>query len=546
MIMNITLRLGKLQTAVDRRLARWAEEKTLAKLWAKDGTVWVPDPEQMAKTNDLTNRLDWLELPVLMSKRIAELQAFADEVRAAGFNRIVLLGMGGSSLAPEVFMKTFGAKAGFPTLAVLDSTSPEMVAQIAQTGDLKTTLFVVSSKSGGTIETMSFFKYFYAQLSELTSTPGDHFIAITDPGSGLEALAKEKNFRKIFDGPPNVGGRFSALTNFGLLPAALIGVDLKAFLASASDMATACGPSVSPDKNPGAFIGAVMGECARVGRNKWTFVIAPEMASFGAWAEQLIAESTGKNGKGIVPVLDEPLGAPDVYGSDRVFIQVMLKSKSDANATRKLNALESAGHPVIIIELDTLTALGGEFFCWELATALAGAVLGINPFDQPDVESAKKKARAVMAAGPSTGSTSSLQASSGIAGARDEKEAAAFLGQALPGDYIAMMAYLPMTADVDQKLKRLQAEWRNRYKVAVTIGYGPRFLHSTGQLHKGDGNQALAIVLTQIPSLDLPVPGEAYTFGVLIAAQAQGDTEALREKGRRVLSLDYGILDSMA
>jgi transaldolase/glucose-6-phosphate isomerase len=548
----MTLALGVYQNTVEVRLKAWDAAKVASQIWDKDGAVWVPDPDKAAQTPELTNRLGWLNLGQDMLAEADNLAAFAAEIKAAGFQQVILLGMGGSSLAPEVFMRTFGSPSpsqeegwggGSLPLTVLDSTNPAQVAAVAASvTDPAKTLFLVSSKSGGTIETLSAFKYFYHVVGKTKPNPGENFIALTDPGSGLEKLAKEKQFRRIFSTPPEVGGRYSALTYFGLVPAALIGLNVPRLLRRANTMAEACRNSAL--NNPGLQLGAVMGELALLGRDKVTFFTSPKIAAFGVWVEQLIAESTGKQGTGILPVADEAIAEPLYYGNDRLFVYLRLAGDDNVELDGKVDVLEAAGHPVIKIYMDELEDLGQEFFRWEMATATAGSVLKINPFDQPNVESAKIKARELMAEfersgqlplatptldyddidvyGPAMGETvtASLQA---------------FLTHFQPGNYVAIMAYLPYQAEIDAALNQLRLRIRDGLRAATTVGYGPRFLHSTGQLHKGDGNKGLFIQITHTPATDVEIPGEKYTFATLHAAQAQGDYNALQENNRRLI-----------
>ncbi|MCB0194425.1 MAG: bifunctional transaldolase/phosoglucose isomerase [Anaerolineae bacterium] len=538
----MTAALNGYQETVDIRLRSWDAAKVANRMWDIDGTVWVPDPEQAAQTNDLTNRLGWLNLPAEMMAEVDTLTEFASEITAAGFQEVVLLGMGGSSLAPEVVMKTFGADNGLP-LTVLDSTNPDQVTAVADgITDVAKTLFIVSSKSGGTIEPLSFFKYFYEQVGQTKANPGENFIAITDPGSGLERLAQEKEFRRTFLSNPDVGGRYSALTHFGLVPAALIGVDLPKLLRRANSMADACRNSAS--HNPGLELGAVMGELALQGRDKLTFFTSPKIAAFGAWAEQLIAESLGKQGVGILPVVDEAIIQPAFYGHDRAFVYLRMADDDNAEMDGQVNVLEAADHPVIRIEMDELEDLGQEFFRWEMATAGAGAILKINPFDQPNVELAKIKARELMAEFEETGALpgeaptidyDDIDAYGPAMGETVTEALRAFLLNFKLNNYIAIMAYLPYTEEIDAALNELRLTLRTGLRAATTVGYGPRFLHSTGQLHKGDANNGLFIQITHTPATDVDIPGEKYNFATLVAAQAQGDYNALQENGRRLI-----------
>ncbi len=541
--------LGNYDLAVEARLNAWAEEDVGRRIWDRDATVWIPNPAEAANTPELTNRLGWLTIPQEMRAEVATLTAFAAEVRDAGFKDVVLLGMGGSSLAPEVMMSIFGNAPDYPALSVLDSTNPEAVQLLADRLDMAHTLFLVASKSGGTVETMSFFKYFFHRVSELSDNPGDHFVAITDPGSKLQTLAEEKNFRRIFSSPPEVGGRYSALTYFGLVPAALIGVDMDKLLKRAMVMVDACDESVSALKNPALILGATLGELALAARDKLTFLASPTIAPFSVWVEQLVAESTGKRKTGILPIANEPLATLEHYGGDRVFAYLRLTGDDNDLLDKEVETLKLAGHPVIEITLHDCYDIAQEFFRWELATAAAGAVLSINPFDQPNVEEAKIKARELMATYQETGelpTDTPALVDNGVAVFGDAGDAvsvtaalAYFEGLVASNNYIAIMAYVPPSTAMDNALMTLQRGLRDKLGVAVTVGYGPRFLHSTGQLHKGGNNKGLFLQITHQPAFDVPIPGEPYTFGVLIAAQAQGDFQALRARGRHVLRLHF-------
>ncbi len=538
----MTMDLNGYQNTVDIRLKAWAAANVSARVWDIDGTVWVADPEEAANTNDLTNRLGWLGLPQEMLAQTDDLVAFTDEVKEAGFKEVVLLGMGGSSLAPEVYMKTFGAENGLP-LTVLDSTDPDQVAAVTDNlADVSTTLFLTSSKSGGTIEMLSFYKHFYALVSKEKDNPGENFVAITDAGSGLEKLGREKGFRRIFHANPDVGGRYSALTHFGLVPAALMGVNLGKLLRRANSMANACRGHVS--HNPGLQLGAAIGELALLGRDKITFFTSPSIAAFGSWVEQLIAESLGKQGTGVLPVVDEAIEEPAAYNNDRLFVYLRMVGDDNVELDGKIEVLEAAGHPVVWVQMDELEDLGQEFFRWELATAAAGAVLKINPFDQPNVELAKIKARELMAEFEENGSLPSetptldyddIDAYGPAMGETVAEAMLAFLTTFQPGNYVSIMAYLPYSDETDAALNELRLRIRNGLRGATTVGYGPRFLHSTGQLHKGDGNKGLFIQITHTPAADVEIPDEKYTFSTLVAAQAQGDYNALQENQRRLI-----------
>ncbi len=537
--------LGNYDLAVEARLNAWAEDKVCRRIWNKDGTVWVSNPVEAANTPELTNRLGWLTLAHEMHKHVDNLTDFAYSIRADGFEKVVLLGMGGSSLAPEVLMSIFGNADGFPSLIVLDSTNPEAVQAVIDEIDVAKTLFLVSSKSGGTVETLSFFKYFYQAVKEVKDAPGENFVAITDPGSKLEKIADEKAFRRVFQTPTDVGGRYSALTYFGLVPAVLIGMDLDKFLKRAMHMADECGDSVSATKNPALILGAALGELTFAAKDKLTFFTSPHLAPFGVWIEQLIAESTGKKKTGILPVVGEPLNAVANYGNDRVFVYLRLADDDNDILDKAITDLEEAGHPVVEISLNDKYDLAQEFFRWEMATAAAGAVLSINPFDQPNVEEAKIKARELMAAYQENGEIPAdttvlkiedislfgqVENAQNLPDAIDD-----FFAQIQPNNYLALMAYLPTSPEIDKLLEKLRAAWGRKLNIATTLGYGPRFLHSTGQLHKGGNGKGLFIQITHTPKDDIDVPDEGYSFGTLIAAQALGDYRALTERGRHII-----------
>ena len=522
---SISFALGGLTSRVQARLAAWDEQDFGARLWARDHTLW-----STVAIAELTDRLGWLWLPEGKGQA-GGIEQFASEIRSEA-DRVVLLGMGGSSLAPEVYQATFGNAAGYPELMVLDSTHPAAVTAVSESIDPGRTLFVVASKSGGTIETLSFFRYFWGIASGALERPGERFVALTDPESGLEALARRRRFRRIFPTPPAVGGRYSALTPFGLVPAALIGMDIRRLLDSAAAMADACGPGVPASRNPALRLAAAMGEAALAGRDKITYVCSPSVAAFGAWVEQLIAESTGKNGTGIVPVAGEPLGDHRTYGDDRLFVHLDVAGEDPAGRPAALEVLQAVGHPVIRVVLDDLYDLGAELFRSEMAVAAAGSVLGINPFDQPDVQIAKDLARRAMS-------------EEGLGGAIDEVSTGTpselgdrlgeWVGTLRPGDYIGIHAYLPMGGPATPVLKELARTLRGRWGTAVTLGYGPRFLHSTGQLHKGGAANGVFLQIVDTPGPDTAVPESGFTFGELIEGQAAGDYQALEARGRRVL-----------
>ena len=547
--------LGGYEQPVASARDRMARERVVERIWAHDHTVWKGEPGGIA------NRLGWLHAPEAMTAKVDEMVSLARAVRADGYTDVLLLGMGGSSLAPEVLRRTLGVgedrDGRYPDLAVLDSTAPETVLAHANRLDPRRTLLVVATKSGGTVETLSFFKFFYRWLVDAVGADqaGRQFVAITDPGSQLAELAKEHRFRATFLNDPEIGGRYSALSAFGLLPAALMGVDVRELLRRGQAMAGRCRPGGEGDEaiNPGLELGAILGALAEAGRDKVTLIAPDAIASFGAWVEQLVAESTGKEGKGILPVVDEPLVDPETLGDDRLFIQLRLDG--DGAHDEAVAGLRAAGHPVVTLSLRDRTDLGGQFFLWEMATAVAGHLLGINPFDQPNVEAAKVLARQMVAAYQETGRLPAPDPSfevGGIGVYGDQGGASLsevwdrFLGRAAAGGYIAIQAFLPPSASLGERLSGLALALRRRTRLATTWGYGPRFLHSTGQLHKGDGGNGLFIQLTADSSAEAPIPDRpgaaesSMTFGVLLAAQALGDRQALLDAGRQVVRLHLG------
>ena len=511
----------------------------------KDHTLWKPEP------GGISDRLGWLDSPRAMQGRLAEIASVVEGVRADGFNFALLLGMGGSSLAPEVFRKVFGVADGFLDLAVLDSTDPGAVLACAERLDLKRTLFIVSTKSGGTVETFSFMKYFYNLVAEKLGAEeaGRHFLAITDPGSALADLAHAHHFRHAFLNDPDIGGRYSVLSCFGLVPAALLGMDVGLLLERAAAAAEAEFDSNNQEMS-GALLGALLGEFAVQGRDKLTFLFSPRLAAFGDWVEQLLAESLGKEGEGMLPVVGEVFGAPSVYGPDRIFCAIRLAG--DDAGEEQLKALAEAGHPVIDLSLSDPYELGGQCFFWEMAAAITGWRLAINPFDQPDVEAAKILARKMIAEYREKGAMPletpalkgpGLSVYGDLDAGKPEETLAAFLRHAKPGAYAALHAYLTPSPGMDEALQRLRMRIRDRFRLVTTVGYGPRFLHSTGQLHKGDAGCGLFIQFTADDSRDAPIPDEmgqpesALTFGVLKQAQAFGDRQALINARRRVIRI---------
>lgn len=532
------LNLGSGAGPVAARLKRWQEEDLGRRFWAKDPTIWAD-----RDTPELADRLGWLPLPVEMRDRLPELESFGATLASDEFRHAIVLGMGGSSLAPEVFQETFGNRAGFPALFVLDSTHPAAVLALARRIDVSRSVFVVSSKSGGTTETMSYFRYFWHRAGSLGEAekervggPGSLFAAVTDPGTSLEKLARDRGFRWLFSAPSEVGGRYSALTPFGLAPAAAIGADLGGLLARAEALAGRCGAEVPVAENPGFVLGAALGELAKAGRDKVTFFTSPALAALPDWLEQLIAESTGKHGQGIVPVAGEAPAPPSAYGADRFFVGLALAGE-EAEVEARLADLAAAGHPTASFVLGDRLDLGAEMFRWEFAVAASGAVLGIQPFDQPDVQLAKDLSSRAMK-GELTLDAAGEEAeadSPGLAAALDR-----FLEGAAAGDYLGIHAYLAPSAAATAALRALQARLRDRTRLATTFGYGPRFLHSTGQLHKGGPAGCRFLQLVDRPGDPVPVPETDYTFAKLIRAQADGDRQALLGRGRPVLRIDLG------
>jgi len=546
-------KLGAYQKAVDQTLRSLAEARIVQRIWAHDYTVWRPDP------TEISNRLDWLHTPEIMQENVPRLGSIVSEVKAMGYKHAVLVGMGGSSLAPAVFAKVFAETgAGTVVLAVLDTSDPTAIGAVEEKLDLKKTLFIISSKSGETVEVLSLLKHFYQVCTEALGKEeaGRHFIAITDPpDSELSRMAEKGGFLMKVLNEPNLGGRYSALSYDGLVPAALVGVDVGALLTKAQHGVSACEPWVPVDDNPGAWLGATLGTLAKAGRDKVTFVISPRVAALGDWIEQLIAESTGKEGKGIVPVVGEPLGVPGSYGDDRLFVSIKLDDDGEELDQILLRRLERDGFPVVRLRMRDVYDLGRQFFLWEMAIAVAGYVIGINPFDQPNVESAKRLAREMMAKYKETGSLPKEKPAlsderaavygEGLHGSTPGEMLAGFLEGAGPGSYVSIQAYVEPNAMTDASLLELRVQVRDRYRLATTVGYGPRFLHSTGQLHKGGGKRRgrFVQVSAEEGENDIPIPDSlgsskaSATFGALIHAQMLGDAQALTDAGQKVMRI---------
>ena len=527
----------------------------VARIWKKDPTLWTSDPEHEKL---ISNALGWLTAVETMQPHVGELTAFADEIRKAGFEFAVVLGMGGSSQCTEVLARTFSRKDGYPQLYVLDSTVPTAIRHLEQKISFGNTLFIVSSKSGTTTESQMFHRYFYERVKRVKGdSAGENFIAITDPGTQLVRDASRDRFRRVFTNPSDIGGRYSALSYFGMVPLAVMGGDVKTFLARAAQATHACAGAVATSENPGARLGAVLGALANAGRNKLTLVTPPPLASLGLWIEQLIAESTGKEGKGIVPVAGEPLGAPEAYGDDRIFAYIHTNSAKTGDVEEKLSALEAAGHPVLRHTLRDSLDLGEEFFLWEFASAVAGALLGVDPFDEPNIQESWDNTKRLLGEFVQNGALSqqNLIAADntlrvfGDVETRDllrhggsslQEIIAAHVSRVKPGDYFALTQFIEELNNYEGLLQEIRLAVRDEKKIATTSGYGPRFLHSTGQLHKGGPDTGVFIQITSDNINDIEIPGEKFTFGVLKQAQALGDFEALAARHRRAIRVDLG------
>jgi transaldolase/glucose-6-phosphate isomerase len=540
----------KLEALVKASLDDWKKNDKVRRLWQRDASVWTGSDE--------AQWLGWLDIT---EQQLANLDCFkkvAADVKKAKFKHALLLGMGGSSLCPEVLRLTFGKIKGFPELHVLDSTDPAQIKAIEAKVDLKSTVCIVSSKSGSTLEPNIYKQYFFERIAKKVGPKevGNRFIAITDPGSKMQQVAEADKFRSIFFGVPSIGGRYSALSNFGMIPAAVMGLDVAKFLKNTQEMVKACGASVGADKNPGVQLGAILGTAANEGLDKLTIISSPGIHDLGAWLEQLIAESTGKQGKGIIPVDREKLAKPEAYGSDRVFAYLRLETKPDKRQDAAVTALEKDGLPVVRISVKNTYNLGQEFFRWEIATAVAGSIIGINPFNQPDVEASKIETRKLTSEYEKTGKLppeSPFLETEGIKLYADEKNTAALqnsktltdalkfhLDRINARDYFGVLAYITMNQQNEDALQVIRHLIRDDKKAATVLGFGPRFLHSTGQAYKGGPNSGVFLQITCDDKIDLPVPGQKYTFSVVKAAQARGDFAVLSERGRRALRVHIG------
>jgi glucose-6-phosphate isomerase len=554
-----------LKVAVELAAADWHSNGKVDRFWQKDPSLWTHDGEE--------TWMGWLDIVERQQKDIGTFAALAGEIKSADFQTVLLIGMGGSSLCPEVLAKTFGRLPEFPALRIIDSTDPVQVWEVRNEINLPDTLFVVSSKSGSTLEPNILKQYFFQQMKDalgeaVGDDAGSHFIAITDPGSKMEQVAKDDNFRYIFCGDPAIGGRYSALSNFGVVPAALAGLHIGKLLDEAGKATAEA--KLAVDSNPAVQLGLLLGTAHNAGRNKITIFTSPEISDLGAWLEQLIAESTGKLGKGITPVDREAIGAPSVYGNDRVFAYIKLTSTVDTSQDAAVAALQAAGHPVVSIEISDLYELFGQIFTWEVATAVAGSVMGINPFNQPDVESAKIETRTLTSEYEKTGALPvrepvlvdngvKLYATPAYAATLQAAALAptlvgylrAHLNQIRPGDYFATLAFLPMFQDHERVIQGFRHKVRDEKRVATCLGFGPRFLHSTGQDYKGGPNTGVFLQITADHARDVDIPGQRYSFGIVIDAQAAGDLAVLESRGRRALRVHLGAeltsgLDALA
>ncbi len=526
--------LGKFADAVAGRLLSWKRDSITAAIWSRDFRVWSESHQP-----EITDRLGWLDLPEKMGEHVGEIQRIADQIRAEEIRYVVLLGMGGSSLAAEVFHGVFGKQPEYPELFVLDTTHPAEIKQIEGSLDLERTLFIVASKSGTTQETMALFRYFFQKLGERLPNPGCRFVAITDPQTPLAELARTNGFKHLFLTPPDVGGRYSALSHFGLVPAALVGIDIATLLERAARSAASCKPEVAVENNPGLYLGATLVELALKGCDKVTFVTDTAFEPFPDWIEQLIAESTGKDGKGIVPITHESLGEPAEYTQDRLLAGISLANATTNMLQEKLRHFSQARFPVFHLCLADGYDLGGHMFVWEFAIAVASAALGVNPFSQPDVQLAKDMARKAIAGGSFAMTIEdeiNLPAATGIV----KTALGQLLSSARPGDYFTIQAFLPRSDTILSHLQTLRQRVRNRFRLATALGFGPRFLHSSGQLHKGGPNTGIFLQLVDEPTVDLAIPQSTLTFGNLIRAQAIGDYLALKERSRRILRMNLG------
>jgi len=525
---------GPFSDDVGRTLEKMALDRVVERLWAKDHTLWKPDP------TEIDNRLGWLTVLDRMKDQVGSIRTFTHSVCESGIRDVVLLGMGGSSLGPEVLRSAFGTVKGFPRLWVLDSTVPGWIRQVTKAITPARTLFIVASKSGGTIEVMSLFAHFWALVAKAKQGRGGaQFVAITDPGTGLEKLATEHHFWQIYTNQPDIGGRYSVLSHIGLIPAALFGIDVGTLIARAESMTQLCHTSTRLNENPGAYQGAVMGSHALADHDKVTLITSPRISAFGLWVEQLLSESTGKEGKGLIPIAGEPMGPPGAYGPDRLFVYLRLKGDANERSDKHVKALQQAGQPILTLDLKDRFDLGAEFFRWEFGTAVAGHLLGIHPFDQPNVQESKDKTNRVLQETEATGALPTVPHLSPKAGL------ARLLAHARATGYLAILGYITPSAQCERALAALRKAILLRYQLPTTAGYGPRYLHSTGQLHKGGPNSGLFLEVVESMKPDLPIPNQPHTFGTLAQAQAIGDLQSLLAHGREAVRVNLGRTPAM-
>lgn len=528
--------------AVSKRLEHWQSINLVERLWAKDAALWKEDPKDH---KELADRLGWLQLPFEMKSGISEFEIFANSVKTK-FNHVLLLGMGGSSLCPEVLSKTFGSSEGYPSLSIVDTTHPQVIKEIEDKYDFSKVLFIMASKSGGTAETLSFFYRFYDSLNKIIDNPGDNFIALTDPGTSLEKLAIEKKFLKTFSTPSEVGGRYSALTPFGLVPAALMGIDLENFAYECSEFANTT-KSTNLQENPGVYFGALIGECSLKGIDKLPFFVSPQISSYPQWVEQLVAESTGKEGKGILPVEGEHFSDISNYGKDRLFIFTFLEGDNNFELSNHFEKVKNGGFPILKTTFQNKYQLAAELFKWEVATAISGIVLQINPFDQPDVQIAKTLANEGLAEYQKNGSLpksepnavfENIEVYSGSTSDSLSETISSFMSNLLNDEYVALLNFVPYGDDIEKAIAQIRKNLFEKYQVTITNGFGPRFLHSTGQLHKGGSSECRFIQITSEIQNDVEVPNKGYSFGTLITAQALGDLKALKNNQRKCMRIN--------
>lgn len=542
--------LGEYQDTVSQQLELMKSNHFMRRFYQKDPTLWKTEPDEQAT---IRQGLGWLNVAQSMETRLPEIERFVQEIQQEGFTHVLHMGMGGSSLAALAFQRIFSAKSGYPELIVLDINNPETISQIEQQLDLKKTLFIVASKSGTTAEPIAFSNYFYQRVSEIKEQPGHNFIAITDPDTALVDEARERHYRKVFLNYPDIGGRYSALSFFGMLPAALMGIDIAELLNRAQRMQHTCASCVPTHENPALLLGTTLGTLAGQGRDKITFLVEKPLEPLGMWLEQLLAESTGKEGRGLLPVANEPIGKTHVYGADRLFIHIGLNKQSEDTYTSLIQDLQKAGHPIIQIQLTDLLDIGQEFMRWEIAVAVAGGILGINAFDQPNVQESKENTKHILKTVSEQGHISqpepiltegllsvyspleNLKQVETVAEALDH-----WLAMGYPGYYIALMAYFQDSPETEKALQEIRQQLRDRQHLATTLGYGPRFLHSTGQYHKGGPNTGLFLQLTAQDKIHIPIPGYPYDFSTFKQAEALGDLQSLERHGRRILRIDLG------